>query len=95
MDRTAHRRGGGKNLGDRSGLKHQIGAENAEHESQRSPTRFDYESLDRRRACAGLSEPETDQQIGGKANTFPTEETSGRGLSAVTSISIAKVNSDR
>ncbi len=58
--RARHGRRGFKDFGDRSGLEHQIGAENPEHEAQVADA-VDHESLDRGSACARFLEPEANQ----------------------------------
>ena len=58
---------------DGDGAEHQEGAENTEAEAEIADT-VDHEGLDGGRVGRGLVIPETDEQIGGKADAFPAEE---------------------
>ena len=71
--RTRLIRRSGQNFRDRNRPEHQKHTENPEHEAQIANP-VDDKGLDRRSACAGLAEPETDQKIGCQADAFPTEE---------------------
>ena len=67
--------------------------EDAEREAEVADA-VDDEGLDGGGAGRRLFVPEADQQVGGEADAFPAEEHLHE-LSAVTSISMAKVKSDR
>ena len=68
-------------------------AEDAEREAEIADA-VDDEGLDGGRVGLGLLVPEADQQVGGEPDAFPAEEQLQE-VVAVTSISMAKVNSDR
>ena len=71
--RSRHARCGFQDFRNRHGPEHQEGAKNPQHESQIADA-IDDKSLDRGSIGAGLLEPETDQQVTCKPDTFPTEE---------------------
>jgi hypothetical protein len=78
---------------DRDRAEHQTGAEDAQHEAEVADA-VDDEGLDRGGIGRGLLVPEADQQVGREAHAFPAEEHLQE-VVAVTSISMAKVNSER
>jgi hypothetical protein len=78
---------------DRDRAEHQEGGEDAEREAEIADP-VDDERLDRRGVGRRLVVPEADQQVGSEADPSQPKNIWTR-LSAVTSISIAKLNSDR